>query len=337
MSRTARRRGLQRRKTDDGRWIRRTLERCLRHLSSVVRPPSPRAFSGKVDTGFPQKMRPRKESRARFRFNLIGTRASVPIPKFARVRSTFGCELRNQRDTSKFMILVRFEFEVPRRTRHETDRNFKFTALADDLIEEMAAGTILDLDDPDVGIEAQLARQPFLDLCLRGRLPGDARAEQPIGRARIVERGLRRRTEQLRGAVETVQLDENRAGLLGAAPPHRRKGAFQMAAADIGRDPDCGFEAHGVLQDLSWTEVSGVPLLKPILPDARRGRRPRFALFAGIARGLSSITKPRRKGGMPWRHFGSERSSPPAPLGSHWARQRRRRTIPPAPSGGSSD
>src|SRR5712692_3101231 len=57
-----------------------------------------RAFSGKVDTdlgftrdrhsmllksaeadlsGFPQKMRPRNESRARFRFNLIGTRSRL--------------------------------------------------------------------------------------------------------------------------------------------------------------------------------------------------------------------------------------------------------------------
>jgi len=95
----------------------------------------------------------------------------------------------------------------------------------------MAAGAILDLDDPDVGIEAQLARQPFLDLCLRSRLPGDARAEQPIGRARIVERGLRRRTEQLRGAVETVQLDENRAGLLGAAPRSAGGGARDVASA----------------------------------------------------------------------------------------------------------
>ena len=30
--------------------------------------------------GFPQKMRPRKESRARFRFNLIGTRSSRALP-----------------------------------------------------------------------------------------------------------------------------------------------------------------------------------------------------------------------------------------------------------------
>ena len=44
----------------------------------------------------------------------------------------------------------------------------------------MAAGTILDLDDPDVGIEAQLARQAFLDLCLRSRLPGDAVENQTL-------------------------------------------------------------------------------------------------------------------------------------------------------------
>src|SRR5713101_10188949 len=36
-----------------------------------------RAFSGKVGTGFPQKMRPNKESRARSRFNLVGTRSGA--------------------------------------------------------------------------------------------------------------------------------------------------------------------------------------------------------------------------------------------------------------------
>src|SRR5207302_11126922 len=32
--------------------------------------------------------------------------ASAPIPKFASLRGTLSCELRNQRSTSKFMILV---------------------------------------------------------------------------------------------------------------------------------------------------------------------------------------------------------------------------------------
>jgi hypothetical protein len=34
--------------------------------------------------------------------------ASVPIPKFARFIGTLSCELRNQRDTRKYIILVRF-------------------------------------------------------------------------------------------------------------------------------------------------------------------------------------------------------------------------------------
>src|SRR5712692_4559422 len=43
---------------------------CLCHRSSA------RAFSGKVDAGFPQKMRPTQEARARFRFHKIETRSN---------------------------------------------------------------------------------------------------------------------------------------------------------------------------------------------------------------------------------------------------------------------
>ena len=39
-----------------------------------------RAFSGKLDTGFPQKMRSTKEAGARFRFNLIETPSSAARP-----------------------------------------------------------------------------------------------------------------------------------------------------------------------------------------------------------------------------------------------------------------
>ena len=38
---------------------------------------------------------------------LSSKNASVPIPKFAHPRGTLRCELRNQRDTSNFIILVR--------------------------------------------------------------------------------------------------------------------------------------------------------------------------------------------------------------------------------------
>src|SRR5215470_5213983 len=106
----------------------------------------------------------------------------------------------------------------------------------------MASGAVLDLDDPGIGIEAQLAREALLDLGLRRRL--HATAEEPIRGARIVEHALRRRPEQLGRAVKPVELDEDGAGLLCPAPAYRRERALGVAAPDIGRDPDRRFEAH---------------------------------------------------------------------------------------------
>src|SRR5438046_3019581 len=108
----------------------------------------------------------------------------------------------------------------------------------------MPALAILDLDDPGVGIEADLAPDPLLDLRLRhGRL-AQAADEGAIARMGLVESRLRRRTEQLGSAIKPIELDEDRARLLGAAPPHRRESALAVAAADIGCNPDRGFEAH---------------------------------------------------------------------------------------------
>src|SRR6202022_585042 len=50
-----------------------------RSPEGAMRLANSRAFSGKVDAGLPQKMRPTKEARARFRFNLIETRSSRAI------------------------------------------------------------------------------------------------------------------------------------------------------------------------------------------------------------------------------------------------------------------
>src|SRR5262249_19185194 len=114
----------------------------------------------------------------------------------------------------------------------------------DDLIEKMTPCAVLDLDDPRVGVEAQFPREAFLDLGLRSGLFAEAAAERPIRRSRVLEYALRRGTEQLRGAVEPVELDENGSGLLGSTPSYCCKSSFQVAAADIGCDPDCRFQAH---------------------------------------------------------------------------------------------
>src|SRR5262249_46747316 len=89
-------------------------------------------------------------------------------------------------------------------------------------------------------------REPFLDLLLRHRRVAEAAHEGAVGRVRFLEHRLRGGAEQLGSAVEPVELDEDRARLLGAAPAHRREGALAVATPHIGGDPDRGLEAHRV-------------------------------------------------------------------------------------------
>src|SRR4051794_2829354 len=108
----------------------------------------------------------------------------------------------------------------------------------------MPPGAILNLDDPYVGIETHFARETLLDLGLGGRQFTKASDEQPVCGTCIVEGALRRWSEQLGGPVKPIELDKYGSGLLGAAPADGRERAFDMAAADIGGNPDCRFEAH---------------------------------------------------------------------------------------------
>src|SRR5262249_56154421 len=50
--------------------------------------------------------------------------------------------------------------------------------------------------------------------------------------------------EQRAGAGGGVELGEKGSSLFGSAPPHGREGSFDVAAADIGGDPDGRFQAH---------------------------------------------------------------------------------------------
>src|SRR5205085_2250058 len=73
---------------------------------------------------------------------------------------------------------------------------------------------------------------------------GEALVEEPVSRTGALKDALRGGPEQLGGAVEAVELDENSARLFGAAVPHRGERAFSMAATNISRDPNSGFQAH---------------------------------------------------------------------------------------------
>src|SRR5262249_62329686 len=96
----------------------------------------------------------------------------------------------------------------------------------DDLIEKMAPGTVLDLEDPRVGVEAEFPREALLDLGLRSRLFAEAPAEHSVRWPRVVEDALRRRTEQLGGAVEPIELYEKNPRLLRTTPAHRRQSSL---------------------------------------------------------------------------------------------------------------
>jgi hypothetical protein len=66
-------------------------------------------------------------------------------------------------------------------------------ASRDNLIEEVASCAVLDLYDPNIRIEPQLACETLLDLDFRCWRLGQAPAEQPIRRSRCLEGALRRR------------------------------------------------------------------------------------------------------------------------------------------------
>ena len=68
--------------------------------------------------------------------------------------------------------------------------------------------------------------------------------EETVARMGFAEARLRRRRIEVGGAGQTVDDDEDGAGLLGAAADDRGKGAFDEAAAHIGPDPQGRGDAH---------------------------------------------------------------------------------------------
>src|SRR5215204_4207008 len=106
--------------------------------------------------------------------------------------------------------------------------------------EEMPAGPVLDLDEPEIGVEPQLAPHALFDV--GGGNVGDDRREQAFAASFLNER-LRRRAVEARRAVESVDLDEDRTRFGRAAPPQHRVDAFDGAAAQMRGDPEIRAEA----------------------------------------------------------------------------------------------
>ena len=114
-----------------------------------------------------------------------------------------------------------------------------------DLIEKVPACTIFALDDPEVGIEAHLLGKVGFDLVLGSRHRLERSTEGAVGGALLGERRLRRGTVEIRCSIEAVDLDEDRSGLFGAVPAHRREQPLDVASPDVCRDPQSRFQTHG--------------------------------------------------------------------------------------------
>jgi hypothetical protein len=114
-------------------------------------------------------------------------------------------------------------------------------------IEPGAVDAILNLDNPEVGIEGDFPFEPFLRLAgvdEHSRMSASKDAIDP--RRRIRGLGLRRGSIERRAPVQMIDFDENRAGLRSAATAEDGAHPFHSASTQIGGDPDVGAQAQRV-------------------------------------------------------------------------------------------
>src|SRR5258705_3898770 len=109
-------------------------------------------------------------------------------------------------------------------------------ALNDGFVDEGAALAILDLDDPDVGIKAHLLVEIISASLLVGGI-----AQRPHPNALFTAAGG---AEHRQGAIQAIELEKNRARLLGSATHQIGGRACRFAAADQGLDKNPAFKSE---------------------------------------------------------------------------------------------
>lgn len=105
-------------------------------------------------------------------------------------------------------------------------------------IEKTAALPVFRLDDPNIGVEMDLAGEFLLGF---GRVDPRVRMEpreNPV--LAILHFALRRRSEQSGATVEPVDLDKNRASLRRTPAAQHGRGTFMCATPEIGCYPKIG-------------------------------------------------------------------------------------------------
>jgi hypothetical protein len=114
-------------------------------------------------------------------------------------------------------------------------------------IEPGAVDPILNLDNPEVGIEGDFPFEPFLRLADVDEHPRMSASEDPVdARRRVRDLGLRRGSIERRAPVQMIDFDENRASFRGAATAEDGAHPFHSASTQIGGDPDVGAQAQRV-------------------------------------------------------------------------------------------
>ena len=78
----------------------------------------------------------------------------------------------------------------------------------------------------------------------RGRPTASDSAEHAVRWPRVLEDGLGRGRVKNPRPVEPIDLDEDGAGFLSAAPAHGGKDPLDITSTKVSRDPDAGFQPH---------------------------------------------------------------------------------------------
>ena len=108
-------------------------------------------------------------------------------------------------------------------------------------------GAVLNLDDPEVGIEGDFPFEPLLRLAGIDAVPAMRPSENPLdARLELDGHGLRRRPVERRASVQVIDFDENGASLRGAAAAEDRACPFHSASTQIGGDPNVGAQAQPI-------------------------------------------------------------------------------------------
>src|SRR5439155_27360931 len=155
----------------------------------------------------------------------------APIPRRGRCQTRPFRNLRAACAQSRSVDCFTQCARETRRLTRTTPSTQSPSALRNDLVEEVTTGATFDLDDPGNGIETDFTLQALLDFGLRHRPGDEAAAKRAVRWMGLIECALRRRPEHFGGAVEPIELDEDGAGFLSAAPAHGGEGALDVATA----------------------------------------------------------------------------------------------------------